>query len=61
MRLNCAPVRSIAAGGRRRFEMRVGVPPGLAVGRSVSVTWGLRARRLAGSDRLQGAFTVTIG
>jgi hypothetical protein len=57
-RLNCAPVRSIAAGGRRRFEMRVRVPPDLAAGRRLSVAWRLHARGLAASDRLQGGFQV---
>ena len=60
MRLNCAPVRSIAAGGRRRFEMRVRVPPRLAAGRRFSVRWGMRARYLAGSSGLEGGFEVTI-
>jgi hypothetical protein len=59
-RLNCAPVRSIPAGGRRRFEMRVRVPEQMRPGRRLSVTWGMRARGLAGSDRLAGGFRVTI-
>jgi hypothetical protein len=57
--LNCRPVKSIAAGGRRRFEMKLRVPAGLAPGRRFSATWGLRAPRLAGGDRLQDGFTVT--
>ena len=60
-RLNCRPVRSIAAGGRRRFEMKVRVPAGFATGRRLSVAWGLRARGLAGGGRTEGGFTVTIG
>ena len=60
MRLNCAPVRAIAAGGRRRFEMRVRVPADLAAGRRLSVRWALRARGLAASSALEGGFEVAI-
>jgi hypothetical protein len=59
-RLNCAPRRSIAAGGRQRYEMRVQVPAQLRSGRRFSVAWGLRARGLAGGGRLQGGFEVAI-
>jgi hypothetical protein len=59
-RLNCRPVRSIAAGGRRRFEMRVAVPPSLASGRRLTITWGLRARGLAPGPALEGGFRARI-
>ena len=59
-RMNCTPVRSIAAGGQRRFEMKVPVPADLQSGRRLSIRWGMRARGLAGSERLEGGFVVRI-
>jgi hypothetical protein len=59
-RMNCAPVRSIAAGGRRRFEMKVRVPPELKRGRRLSVAWSMRARGLAGGEGREGGFEVRI-
>ncbi|HEV2777470.1 MAG TPA: hypothetical protein VGV90_17910 [Solirubrobacteraceae bacterium] len=59
-RLNCAPVRPIAAGGRRRFEMKVRVPADFAPGRRLSVSWGLRGRGIAGGAALEGGFELTV-
>ncbi len=59
-RLNCRPVRVIAAGGRRRFEMKVRVPAGMASGRPFSVAWALKARGVAGGGTLNDGFRVVV-
>jgi hypothetical protein len=59
-RLNCRPVGAVPAHGRLRFQMRVQVPDRLRPGRRLSVTWGLLAPRLAGSESLRDELTLVV-
>lgn len=59
-RLNCRAVKEIPARGSVRFAMGVHVPDELTAGRQLVVTWWLIAPRLAGEERLRGAFTATL-